>query len=147
MLRSRRYASGCDLNSDAKGSTISPALRSLCKRGGFHTTRSCNSVSQRCSQAAFNLWMNGAERATFFRVKNNLGAKYVRSPGEGLYFYDFKGVELLHIRPDGPQFQSQNRFNFFANVPERASYALLRGGGASDDGDDYSGIDVSFFTC
>ena len=66
---------------------------------------------------------------------------------EGLYFYDYKGTELLHIRPNGPEFQGRNDFNYFGAVPEATAYAFLKGGGASEGGGDYTGMVVSFFSC
>merc|ERR1711871_515010 len=155
VVRGHTYSSSCDLSTDGL-KMLSPALRKLCEDSKF-AKQKCMSPT-RSSQCALNLLGNGGERASFFRVMNNLGpsvkrqgskngANYVPKADEGLYFYDYKGTELLHIRPNGPEFQVRNDFNYFGAVPEATAYAFLKGGGASEGGGDYTGMVVSFFSC
>ena len=75
----------------------------------------------------------------------------VPSDTDGLYFYDYAGTELLHVKPFGNQFKVagvlQNAYNYFGAVPESTAYVFLKGGGSSSAGADFTGIVVSFFTC
>jgi len=145
VARQSAYSQSCDKSGD--GTPIAAALERLCENDGSpFTDQSCTGET-RASECAVNLIGNGGERASFFRVMNSIDSDSGRNTDtEGLFFYDSAGRELLHIRPNGPEFQGRADYNHFAAVPDATAYVFLKGGG-SDAGDDYSGMAVSFFTC
>lgn len=146
VARSAAYSKSCDVRRN-DGTPMAPALLTMCDNDGQPFTRQQCAGDTRASECLVNMIGNGGERASFMRVMNSVGAETSRdTSSEGLFFYDDKGVELLHIRPNGPEFQGHNDFNYFAAVPETAAFVFLKGGG-SDTGEDYTGMAVSFFTC
>jgi hypothetical protein len=97
------------------------------------------------SQCIIQLQDNDGDTASFFRVMNNKGAGYSGSSTDGVYFKAADGTTLLHISPDGEEFQGQNDFNYFGDVPLETAFVYLVGGGTGAD--NYSGMTVQFFTC
>ena len=139
VVRGSMYSSNCMVDAE----NASPFLKdTVCSGFG---SQSC-SGSTHSSQCGVQLGKNTATPAAFFRVMNNKGGCFTANQDDGLYFKDASGKTLLYINPAGKQFNGENDYSYFGDVPEETDYVFLKGGG-NGRGCDYSGVTVAFFTC